>query len=186
MMRKTLGNALVIVLALTGLAACSADVGSGSDTLRAVDEAAMTSQLLYMTPEASPFPMTAAELSATGADPSVAIPVRVEIFDDIAAAWFAPGGVARVNRDGLVAVWRVEQRTPTAGELEGSGAEVGVVEPSDVRIYLDEPTQWVSEETAEVPHETVRQTILDFFDILIGEEEVATLARLGEYHPGCL
>ena len=59
---------LVVALALTGLAACSADVGDSTTTLRAVDEDAMIGQLLYMQPDVTPYPMTAAELEASGTD----------------------------------------------------------------------------------------------------------------------
>jgi len=192
-MRKTLIQTLIATLALAGLAACSADVGSRGDTLRAVDEGAMTSQLLYLRTDLSPFPMTAADLAASGQDATLAIPVRVEVFDTMAVAWFAPGGEARVNRDGIMAIWDVAQRTPIAGELDNN-AEIGVVEPGDAPIFigdldvggLDPSVAIPTEQIGELPTDGVARTILDFYDILSTEQEAAFLARLGALHPGCL
>lgn len=185
-MRNHLKNALLVVLALVGAAACSADVGDRGDTLRAIDEQAMTSQLLYLLPDVSPFPMTAVDLDASGEDAATAIPVRVEVFEDLAVAWFAPAGIARVDRQGIVALWRVENRTPIAGELENN-AETGVVNPGIAPIFVgDRLSSADMLETQTIPLDGVEQTILDFFDILNTQEEVAALIRLGGYHPGCL
>lgn len=192
-MRKTLKNTLVVVLALVGAAACSADVGERSDTLRAIDEQAMTSQLLYMRLDLSPFPMTAADLDASGTDATLAIPVRIEIFDEIAVAWFAPGGAARVNSDGIIAVWTVENRVPIDGEL--NNAEIGVVVPGGAGIFLTNPhlsattaparpdTEQV---TTAIPIDERVRTIVDFFDVLNSIDHAAIVAQLGGFHPGCL
>ena len=184
-MRKNLKNGLLVALALVGAAACSADVGDRGDTLRAIDEQAMTSQLLYLLPDVSPFPMNAADLAASGEDTTSAIPIRVEVFDDIAVAWFAPGGAARVNRQGIVALWRVENRTPIAGELENN-PETGVVNPGIAPIFVGDQLSSEAIVTQTIPVDEVQQTILDFFDILNTQEEVGALIRLGLYHPGCL
>ncbi len=191
-MPKTLENALVVMLALSGLTACSADVGERGDTLRAVDEQAMVSQLLYMRLDVSPFPMTAADLEASGEDATLAVPIRVEVFDEIAVAWFAPGGVARVNRSGIIAVWRVENRTPTGGELDND-AEIGLVVPGGVDIFLGDPltanpsiARPEANQTSDLPREVVVRAIIDFFDILNTQDEARIIATIGGYHPGCL
>ncbi len=191
-MRKTLNNALV-VLALVGVAACSADVADRTDTLRAVDEDAITSQLLYMQLDRSPFPMTAADLQASGEDVTEAVPVRIEIFDDIAVAWFAPGGVAQVDRDGLMAAWWVENRTPTAGEVDDN-AEFGVVTPGDTPIFVVDSAVTTEASTDPTPDENLyalpsnltAETILDFEDLLTNAEEALAMAAIAGYHPGCL
>jgi len=189
-MRNNLIHPLVIVAAIGGLYACASDVGERTDTLRVVDQNAITGQLLYMQPQASPYPMTAAQLAESGTDVNEAIPVRIEVFDDLAVAWFAPEGVARVNRDGIIAAWDVVERTPTSGELDN--AEVGVVEPGDQDVFVvvadpsgvhvDNPAQAAR---VELPANAIDLAILDFQD-LFTLEELRVIQELTGHHPGCL
>jgi len=173
--------------------ACSADVGERTDTLRVVDEQAMISQLLYLQFDLSPFPMTAADLEESG-DATLAVPVRVEIFDDIAVAWFAPAGVAQVDRDGLMAVWRVEHRTPTAGEVDNN-AEIGVVAPGDTPLFVIEAANELptstngptpDEQLYALPSNLAGEAILNFENLLTTAEEAIAINQTSLYHPGCI
>lgn len=177
---------MLVALAGALMAACSADVADSGGYLRAVDEDAMTSQTLYMVPEASVYPMTAAALEAEGLAETDAIPVRVEILDDVAVAWFAPAGEAVISVDSIVALWRVVDRQPIAGEVTpGERPEVIEALPyveAEVTLTLD------ADETHEV--QTVdpggaAATIVDFYDRLGTPEEWWMLNVLRNHHPGC-
>lgn len=191
---RTYGITLGALTLALGLLGCAGDVGESGSLLRAVDEDAMTSQVLYMAPDVSAIPLTLGQLEEQGVDPAVATPVRVEIFDDIAVAWFAPAGEAVISRSSIIALWTVVNRQPIAGEL-ADGAGISVTEPTDgfevPRLVGDEP---VSNETQlrdgiDVQYVTttpVEQTIIDFMDRVGTPEELWFLGQLGGYHPGCI
>ncbi len=190
-MRKVWISVSALLWAL-GLWGCAGDVGGSDSLLRAVDEDAMTSQVLYMAPDVSAVPLTASQLEAQGVDQRLATPVRIEIFDDMAVAWHAPEGQAIIARDSIVAVWDVVQRREISGELsEAPGLGTSVITPgsTDVVVDLDEtPTIDVdlanlgAQEIGPTPAE---QTIIDFLDRLGSDLEQFYIARIVFYHPGC-
>ena len=187
-MRTSIRN---ITLALSGalVAACGADVGEHGTRL-VVDEARVPSEVLYMLPDVSQVPFTAAELAAQGTDVSEAIPVRVELFDGVAVAWFAPDGVARIGGDWIVALWAVERvhvsddvrggdapetRAPgvgTATTYEGSGDVRENRQSFDIQLNVTEHPGALA--------------IIDFLDRLGTPAERILLEELITYHPGCL
>jgi hypothetical protein len=190
-MRKTLFT-MVAVLGALAAQGCASDVGDAGATLRAVDEGTLTSQVLYMAPDVSAIPLAAAELEALGVDRADATPVRVEVFDDVAVAWHAPYGEPVITREGIVALWSVVNRVPTAGELEAGESPV-VVSPSGTS---ETPTvAWspsgvaaeVEEDLSQTPTvSTAEQTIIDFFDRVGTPEELWFVGQLAGYHPGCI
>jgi hypothetical protein len=189
-MRRTWTRALTATLALIGAIGC-AGVGETNETLRAVDEDALTTRLLYLRPELSPFPVTAGELEASGEDPATAIPVRVEVYDDLAVAWYAPGGEPLIGRDSIVALWDVVDRQPISGEVD-QREPVTVIEP-DRPVYIDEVPRSLEDAPAEaqqqrtsVPLDEVRATIIDFYDRVGTPDQIWMIEELAEAHPGCI
>lgn len=187
------GFTVAALVSALGLSACMGDVGDAGSSLRAVDEGAMTSQTLYMVPDVSAIPLTALELEQEGIDVSAATPVRVEIFDDVAVAWFAPAGEAIISRSSIVAMWRVVERQPIAGELEGG--EPGVssyTQPvTTVTLVIDSTPTTTEEQLADgidtqVTTRPIEQTIIDFLDRVGTPEEMWYVGRLIGYHPGCI
>lgn len=177
-----------MLLALAGvlMAACSADVADTGGHLRAVDEDAMTSQLLYMVPEASVYPMTEAALIDQGLDVAEAIPVRVEIFDEVAVAWFAPDGVPVISQDAIVALWQVVDRVPVEGAVapDDRPEVVGSTPYIQLDVNIETESAEIAEQTP-VGHEGARAAILDFFDRVGTPEEWWMLGVLQGHHPGC-
>lgn len=178
---------MILAAAAALLAACGADVGEAGTRL-VVDEAVVTGEVLYVLPDVSQVPFTAHELEVLGIDESEAIPVRVEVFEDIAVAWFAPDGEARIGRDWIVALWRV-QRTPVDGELAGS--EAPTVSPSGTVSGEVDPTTIVDMgDTYEIElrpevQNSAEMTIIEFWDRLGTPDEISMLEELYQHHPGC-
>lgn len=181
-------NRLMLGLVAALLAACGADVGEAGTRL-VVDEDLMTSEVLYVLPDVSTVPFTARELEVLGIDEAEAIPVRVEIFEDISVAWFAPDGEARIGRDWIVALWRVHHgsATPISGELEGS-------EPPTVNAtagsYAGEAAVLDNGGTYDIEMRPELQTgaestIIEFWDRLGTPDELQMLEELYAHHPGC-
>lgn len=193
-MRKV-GITVAVLASALGMWGCAGDVGDAGGMLRAVDEGAMTSQVLYMVPDVSAIPLTAAQLDEEGIDVTLATPVRVEIFDEVAVAWFAPDGEAIVSRSSIVAMWQVVNRQPTAGEVANDPGASGTVytPPTDVLIATFEgqtttnETRLVDGVEEQVAVTTpVEQTIIDFFDRVGTPEEAIFIEWLSTYHPGCI
>lgn len=179
----------LVVLALAGalIAACGADIGEVGTRL-VVDEAQVTSDLLYMLPEVSQVPFTALELEEQGIDRSQAIPIRVEIFESIAVAWFAPEGEARIGRDWIVALWNME-RVPVSDETYSSGEpEVNVPGTTyvDADAALDRRLGYDIELSQIVGVSAAEATIIEFLDRLGTPDELAAIQELVSAHPGCL
>ncbi len=179
-----------VVLALTGalLFACTTDVGEVGTRL-VVDEARVTSDLLYMLPEVSQVPFTTLELEEQGVDQSQAIPIRIEVFETTAVAWFAPEGEARIGRDWIVALWSVE-RMPISDETYSEGApEVSVPVSNYVdadNAALDGRLNYDIGLSRVVGPTAAEATIIEFADRLGTPDELAALEELVTAHPGCL
>ena len=174
------------VLAL--LAGCSADVADTGAPLRQVDVDAMTSQTLYVVSD-SALPLTAADLVERGVAQEEAIPVRVEILDTTAVAWYAPAGEPVVSRDTIIALWQVVGRTEIANPTAGTDDQP-TREPSyvvDLVSDLDYQPDFPGDDFEQVDTTTSAEAaILDFIDRLGSPEEIPMIAELGTYHPGCL
>ncbi|HJL15519.1 MAG TPA: hypothetical protein RMH99_07690 [Sandaracinaceae bacterium LLY-WYZ-13_1] len=198
MMRWTKTTGAALVAASMMLAGCASDVSDSGAPLTRVDRDAMMSQLLYLAPEHAARPLTASELEDRGVDRREAVPVRVEVFEDIAVAWFAPDGEAIIGRDTIVSLWYVvepENVETIANEVEGGGG-YDVTEPPTVDAtdyVLDGPvtttatTTEIEREQLEVtPYDPTRERIIEFFDRVGTPEELLIVEELGGYHPGCL
>lgn len=194
-MRMTKTTVLLSVLgAMFATLGCAGDIGDQGALLRGVDEGAMTSQVLYMVPELSAIPLTASELEAEGIDASTATPVRIEVFDEVAVAWFAPEGVPVIDRNSIVAIWSVVQRQTIAGELE-PGTEISVNTPQETpSVAQIQPgatpssTPYITNARVDLdlaPYAQVGQTIIDFFDRIGTPEDIEYFAIIAGYHPGC-
>ena len=186
---RHLRTMLAAMAAVGMMAGCASDVGDESAHLVRVDAGAMMGQQLFMVPELSAVPLTRVELEAQGVDEAEAIPVRVEIFESIAVAWFAPGGEALIGRDMIVALWRVQ---PIAGEV-ASDAPYDVTEPpalvESVAFVQDSSNATNEVDPSQVtatPYDAVADRIIDFFDRAGTPDELAIIEELGGYHPGCL
>ena len=191
MRTKPIITIITFALGLLGAVGCATDVGERTDTLRAVDESALTTQLLFMQPELSPFPMTAAELDERGTDRAEAVPVAIEVYDTVAVAWFAPDGEPIIGRDTIVALWSVVERAQPAAGTVREDELITVVEPGDVTIFVDLAESNTLEDEVqhprtELPLDAVGRTIIDFWDRLGSPEELAMLSILQDAHPGCL
>jgi len=191
---RNMKTMLAAMAAVGLLAGCASDVGERGAGLHRVDQAAMMSQVLYVAPDVSDVPLTAVELEEQGLDPVEAVPVRVEIFENIAVAWFAPDGQALIGREFIVSLWRVVEREPIAGEV-APGEEYDVTEPpsADGVAYL-RPDEGAYASAADVdpeqveptPYDFAAEAIIEFFDRAGTPEELAIIEELGGYHPGCL
>lgn len=186
---KTLRMMMATMAAFGLLAGCAADVGEGGAPLVRVDRGTISAQILFMAPELSEMPLTAVELEELGVDESEAIPVRVEIFDTVAVAWFAPDGEALIDREAIVALWRVR---PMSGEVETEGS-YDVTEPPtiDATGYVRSDTQTIdgldsAQEVESTPYDAVEERIIEFFDRAGTPEEFEMIREIGAYHPGCL
>lgn len=181
---------LALTVLLGGMvAACGAEVGDVGSSLTMVDMDTMTAQDLYMASDVSLTPLTEAQLAARGLEPSEAIPVRVEIFEEVAVAWFAPNGEAQIGRDSIVALWEVVDRHPISNETEAGTTpdlvhENGVIESS---IVLADQTSLDVQQTDLTPlHPGAVQVIIDFADRVGTEQAYRLMERLSNSHPGCL
>ncbi|MGE0786961.1 MAG: hypothetical protein AB7S26_14910 [Sandaracinaceae bacterium] len=165
--------------------ACSADVtGSGTELIAAVDEDAVTTQLLYMHDIAA-LPLTESDLVDLGIDVADATPVRVEVYDGVAAAFFAPDGVALYGRDNIVALWDVLDRQTIADETHNPGS-TPVVNPNigTVGQYNLQDEIGIRPDVVATP-DTTGATIINWYNRVGGAEELRLLQRLERGHPGC-
>lgn len=175
-----------LALASVLMVACGADVGEHGTRL-VVDESRVTSELLYMLPDISEVPFTAGELQDQGIDANEAIPVRVEVFETTAVAWFAPDGEARIGSDWIIALWSVE-RVPVSNET--ARGEIGtvrdpgrVVDTSDVTVDV-RPNYDV--QLTDLPEHAGAIAIIDFLDRLGTPAELEFFEEIITHHPGCL
>lgn len=176
------------------LSACSGDVSDTGATLRQVDVEAMTSQTLYMALDLSEIPMTAAQLEAHGIAQDDAIPVRVEVFEHIAVAWFAPDGEAIIGRDTIMALWEVVSITAVTpiADRTASNESYVVNEPDEgtvdavIDVGLANELPAGDREITELQPSPAHQALLDFADRLGTPDELPMLEELVTYHPGCL
>ena len=126
-----------------------------------------------------------------------AIPIQVEIFDSVAAAWRrgSDGSVLPRNADNLVAVWEVfdvrdgtslEGAQAVDRELEGGidyhpgNSELPTVEGVDI----DRPGDRLANEH---PGENL-YVLVDWMDRLgyLNDRDYELARELNERHPGCL
>ena len=186
-MRTMVRNLILTALAGALMVACGADVGE-SGTRLVVDEARVTTDTLYMLPDVSQVPFTLAELDAQGIDAAEAIPVRVEVFETVAVAWFAPDGVARIGGDWIIALWSVE-RVPVSDETaRGDAPEVRqpggtFYEGADINFDA-RPSYDI--QLSGVPDHAGAVAIIDFLDRLGTAAELSLVEELITHHPGCL
>jgi hypothetical protein len=171
-----------LVAALVG---CAAEVGPATAGLAAADVDALTTQTLYLV-DGVDRPLTLAEVE----EGQRAIPVRVEVFENSAAAWYAPNDEAIISRDTLLALWEVydtvEGATPTNGVLSDVGTPVVV----DSARTEEEPSFEVPGQDAEIDVE-VRSApglaiLTDFEDRLLDPEMARLMRDVLSGHPGCL
>ncbi|MBZ0121221.1 MAG: hypothetical protein K8H88_29770 [Sandaracinaceae bacterium] len=182
---------LLLALTLLGasLSACGNDVGDSSGLLRRVDADGIQSQQLYFVRDVSAAPLTADQLATLDADlAATAVPIRVELIENIAVAWFAPGGEAVIGRDTLVAAWDVVDLSDAevqSGELRPG--QIGGISPNTPagNVDLDEVTvDYSVGQTGdlEIPAATI---IIDFFDRLGSAEDLRIIQMINRAHPGC-
>lgn len=186
-MRTRTTSLLSLFAAFGLLLGCSADIADGSAALHEVDVQALTSQTLYLVPD-SLVPLTAEE--AAGYDE--ALPVRVELLEDTAVAWYAPAGEAIISRETILALWTIEQRTEISDAV-AAGEEPAVAsateEPDSAAPYLELPGSADPIESELIlvnPQSAAETAILDFFDRLGSPEEIPMLREIGGAHPGCI
>ena len=137
----------------------------------------------------SDLPLTAAQVADLGNVGVDAVPVKVEIYDDVAVAFFAPNGVAQANRAGIVALWAVVDPHPidgTSGALRPG--DVWTVNTPDVAGTATLPIQSTPTTITETVNTTnyVGVRLVDFFNRLGDADELLLLQRLNAAHPGCL
>ncbi|MCB9592341.1 MAG: hypothetical protein H6719_06385 [Sandaracinaceae bacterium] len=177
----------MILAALAGalMIACGADVGE-SGTRLVIDEAQVTSETLYMLPDVSQVPYTLAELNAQGIDPTEAIPVRVEVFENVAVAWFAPDGVARIGGDWIIALWSVERVAISDETARGDAPEITTpgtyYNGADINVEA-RPSYDI--QLTNVPEHAGAIAIVDFLDRLGTAAELELYEELITHHPGC-
>jgi hypothetical protein len=184
-MRTTMIGIGALALSLVG---CAADIGENGSTLRRVNERAMTSQVLYLAAGIA-VPLTAEQMEAEGHDFASAVPVRVEIFENTAVAWYAPEGEAVLGVENIRALWQVE-RQEISDEIvpDGEGEGEGETTPDTTNtlrqdipglgtdLQIDRETLW----------NPVGTVIIDFVDEYGSSEEAWMLEEIGSSHPGCL
>lgn len=190
-MTMRISSVLLLALTLLGasLSACGNDVGDSSGLLRRVDADGIQSQQLYFVRDVSAAPLTADQLATLDADlAATAVPIRVELIENIAVAWFAPGGEAVIGRDTLVAAWDVVDLSDAevqSGELRPG--QIGGISPNTPagNVDLDEVTvDYSVGQTGdlEIPAATI---IIDFFDRLGSAEDLRIIQMINRAHPGC-
>ncbi|MFK7987452.1 MAG: hypothetical protein AB8I08_15630 [Sandaracinaceae bacterium] len=188
MRTRTTQSLLSLFACFALLAGCSSDVSDTGSALHEVDVELITSQTLYVVPDML-VPLTAEE--AEGYED--AIPVRVELLENTAVAWYAPEGEAIVSRETIIALWGVVERTPindtlAAGEEPSVVLTPGTNEAASLPSLLPEYEGVLvdSELTVTNPRNSAETAILDFLDRLGSPEELPMMRELGGAHPGCI
>lgn len=181
-------------MALAGLAGCGSDGTATTADLEYVDSSIVARQDLFLDPTLDNRPMTLAQL---GGERASAIPVEVEIFGSVAAAWRrSPDGAALPrNADNLVSLWEVydvrsaptvENAQPIDRELDGGidyqpgDSDLPRVEGVDI----ERPGDRIAVDT---PEENL-YVLVDWTDRLgaLFEADLNLVRQLNERHPGCL
>ncbi|MBX7196486.1 MAG: hypothetical protein K1X94_30815 [Sandaracinaceae bacterium] len=182
------------VMALTGLAGCGSDGIAQQQDLEYVDSSIATRTDLFLDPTLDNRPMTLAQL---GGERASAIPIQVEVFDSVAAAWrrSADGTVLPRNADNLVAVWEVYDVRDGNG-IQGAQAvdrelEGGIdYQPGDVDlptvdgVDIERPGDRLAREN---PGENL-YVLVDWIDrfSFLNDRDYELARELNERHPGCL
>lgn len=185
-MRTT--NSLLVALALL-VGACSADTGTTStpSLLAEVNETRLTSELLYMH-DMSPVPLTENDLQAHGIDRMDAIPVRVEVFDEIAVAWFAPDGEAIVSTDNIVALWDVIERgTPVENETYIPHQPETVIIPGEIVVgnHNVEEEFGINVDIGVDVTTAPEVALMDWYNLVGTQDELRALRLMELHHEGC-
>lgn len=182
---------LILAIVALGATACAADVTSSETGLvAAVDEGAVTGQLLYMH-DVSAMPLTAEDLTELGIDESDALPVRVEILDGVAVAWFAPEGEALYGQENIVALWEVLDRaepqdvTPIYNETHPNDPSPTVVPHRVTGTYHPEAEIGVEQDVGTLPMNPVGEAIIDWYNKVGSPDELQYLQLLQTQHTGC-
>jgi hypothetical protein len=181
------------VIALASVAGCGSD-GVVTADLEFVDSSVIARTDLFLDPTLDNRPLTLEQL---GGERASAIPVEVEIFGAVAAAWRrGEDGVALPrNEANLISVWRVYDvrgAEPIEGaqtvdrELEGGldfqpgDSELPQVEGVDIERPGDRLA-------SEHPNEDL-YVLVDWVDRLgfLRESDFELARMLNERHPGCL
>lgn len=180
------------VIALASVAGCGSD-GVVTADLEFVDSSVTTRTDLFLDPTLDNRPMTLEQL---GGERASAIPVEVEVFGAVAAAWRRGDGVALPrNEENLIAVWRVYDvrgGAPIEGaqtvdrELEGGlDFQPGESELPQVEgVDIERPGDRLA---SEHPNEDL-YVLVDWVDRLgfLRESDFELARMLNERHPGCL
>jgi hypothetical protein len=182
------------MVALASVAGCGSDGGVVTADLEYVDSSVATRMDLFLDPTLDNRPLTLAQL---GGELGGAIPVQVEIFGPVAAAWRRgeDGLELPRNAENLVSLWRVhdvrsgrsiEGAQTVDRELEGGldfqpgDSELPRVEGVD----LERPGDRLLDQN---PDENL-YVLVDWFDRLrfLQQEDFELARMLNERHPGCL
>lgn len=181
------------VMAASGLSACGSD-GVVTADLEYVDSSIATRQDLWLDTSLENRPMTLAQL---GGERATAIPVEVEIFGPVAAAWrrdLAGNSVPR-TAENLVSLWSVED---VRGAPDVSGAEAVDREVEAGVDYVPGTSELPTVEGLDMERPGDRlvddsqdedlYVLIDWRDRLgfLTEEDYEIARMLGERHPGCL
>jgi len=182
------------VAAISGLAGCGSD-GVVTADLEYVEASIATRQDLWLDTSLENRPMTLAQL---GGERSTAIPVEVEIFGPVAAAWRRDlsGADLPRNADNLVSLWRVQDVVDGSSihNAEAVDREVeGGIDyvpgnsslPSVEGVDMERPGDRLIDQ-AEDEDLYVLVDWRDRLGVLLGETDLELARMLGERHPGCL
>ncbi len=181
-----------------GIAALGAGCGAGGDgvvtaDLEYVDSSIVARQDLFLDVTIDARPMTLEQL---GGERDSAIPVEVEVFGNVAAAWrrSVAGDALPRNADNLVSVWRVMD------VVDGTSVQ----NPTTIDAELETGPDYVPGETdlprvdgvdIERPGDRVASAeegvylLVDWVDrlgLILDRQDLEIARELAERHPGCL
>jgi hypothetical protein len=181
------------VIALASVAGCGSD-GVVTADLEFVDSSVATRTDLFLDPTLDNRPLT---LDQLGGERASAIPVQVEIFGAVAAAWRRGDGVELPrNADNLISVWRVYDVRSGGPDISGAQTTDRELEggldfqpgdsdlPSIEGVNIERPGDRLA---TEQPNENI-YVLVDWRDRLgfLTQEDVELARMLNERHPGCL
>jgi len=181
------------VIALASVAGCGSSGVTTAD-LEFVDSSVATRLDLFLDPTLDNRPLTLEQL---GGERASAIPVQVEIFGAVAAAWRRGDGIELPrNADNLISVWRVYDVRSGGPDISGAQATERELEggldfqpgdsdlPSIEGVNIDRPGDRLA---TEQPNENI-YVLVDWRDRLgfLTQEDIELARMLNERHPGCL